>query len=360
MSDRSHDNPKLAARPMTSEPQAYRDFVGVDCAGLARAIELSASGHVDGDAAAALLRHEFAGVQRQIEVICNQLHQSCVELRQLRDSAQREQVQKQDEQRQLQDQNDRFVANLIHEHDIEKATLRRERDAAIDRVRELSRGIVRASSSSSASMPRVSVNSAIRSAPPPQDVVELKARIDELLYERDRSLRLLRQLAEQRDLAESRLQATMAALGSNGTAGASNAQTVTGNVERPASVASRSAPTPNPQMVTRSAGTATATPTPGLARTPASPAQPRPESQAVELAALEDPNNWEVGPPALAANTVPVVPIAPKVDDNRFAGSPEVAKDVRDVSGAYSLVAAELSIEEVHVSRLPRNVPKGT
>jgi hypothetical protein len=288
MSEQSNDNPKPVAPTIPSELLANRDFAGVDSAGLTRAIDLLASGHLDGESAAALLRHELATVQRQSEATCDLLQKSSIELRQLRESAQREQVQMQDEQRQLQDQNDRFVANLIHEHDVEKATLRRERDAAIDRVRELSRGLTRSGSSSTASMPGVSINTAIRSAPPAQDVIELKARIDELLHERDRSLRLLRQLAEQRDLAENRLQAALAS-------------------------------------------TSSAIPKPRESSNATSPS--RPQSNTLALATLEDPDNWEVGPPALAGNSTP---------------------------GAYSLVAGELSNDEVHVSRTPRNVPKST
>ncbi len=365
MSEQSNDNPKSEARPTPSESPARRDFAGVDCSGLARAVELLATGHLEGEAAVALLRHELATVQRQAESNCDLLQRSSVELRQLRESAQREQVQKEDDQRQLQDQNDRFVANLIHEHDAEKTTIRRERDAAIDRIRELSRGITRAGSTSSASMQRVSVNTAIRSAPPAQDVVELKARIDELLYERDRSLRLLRQLAEQRDQAESRLQATLASIGA-GSEGRSAPILERQQLATSAHDGSRrSAVAPTEPGVTLSHSAAAPLP-PGSVRTPTLPNGPH--SNAAELASLEDPDNWEIGPPAVVGGAVRSdqayrTELTGATKSNSSPHTPSahhLAKDENERSGAYSMVAGELASDEVYVSRTPKHVPKNT
>jgi hypothetical protein len=362
MSEQSNDNPKPDAPPTPSESPARRDFAGIDCSGLGRTVELLATGHLDRESAVALLRHELAIVQRQAESNCDLLQKSTVELRQLRESALREQVQKEDEQRQLQDQNDRFVANLIHEHDVEKAAIRRERDAAIERIRGLSRGIVRAGSTSATGLQRVSVNAALRSACPPQDVVELRARLDELLNERDRSLRLLRQLAEQRDQAESRLQATLASIGAGGERrSAPNLEHRQPAANEQDSARRREVASSQPDFV-RNHGVVAPSPQ-NLGLTPTLPSNPH--SIAADFVSLEAPVNCETDP----ANVGTATPSAPEFRTDQPGATPSdtnprnpalarLAKQEREHSSAYCMVAGELSNDEVYVSRTPKNVPK--
>jgi hypothetical protein len=361
MSEQSKVTRNQGMRKIPSELPARRDMAGVDCTGLARAIELSASGSLQGDALVALLRHELANVQRQAQTVTDLLQKSAVDLRQLRESAQREQVQKQDEQRQLQDQNDRFVANLIHEQEVELMALRRERDAAIDRIRELSRGITRVGSTSSGSLSRVSVTAA-SSTPTAQEVLELKARVEELLYERERSLRLLRQLAEQRDHAESRLQAAHSPMGPGGTTGAElgpERTPLTGVGLTHDRLQCRQAPAAHqPEVVHGTAQALSASDSP--VRVPTLPSKAT--SSGAEMGILENPNGWDIGEsenlptgegPGSAGNRRDAITDPP---------APEVPRAIGrlDRAGAYSMHADELTTEEVFVSRGPRNAPKST
>ncbi|MGE5788157.1 MAG: hypothetical protein ACM3ZE_26415, partial [Myxococcales bacterium] len=211
MSEHTNGKPQPNDPQMPSQLRAAGDHCALDCSGLARAIDTLSSGEMGMDPCVALLRHELTRIQQQAGAMQNQLRESAIALRQLRESAKLEVVQKQDEQKQLQNGNDRFVANLIQEHESELAAVRRERDAAMDRVRELSREINRASGISSPGLPRVSNLPALRGAAASSEVDELRGRVEELLRERERSVRLLRQVAEQRDQAERRLRETRAA-----------------------------------------------------------------------------------------------------------------------------------------------------
>jgi hypothetical protein len=351
MSGQSNGNPKQGTRQIPSELPARRDVAGVGCAGLARAIEMLASGSLNGESAVALLRHELASVQRQAEFVSDLLQRSSVELRQLRESAQRDQVERQDEQRQLQDQNDRFVANLIHDHDLEMASLRRERDAAIDRVRDLSRGITRVGATSSSTLRRAPTNAGIRPAPSLQEVAELRARVEDLLRERERSLKLLRQLAEQRDQAEARLQATMASLGSVGPPTPDRPAALS---HEPSSGGSRpekeSSTSPNPSSV---------------------PTEPSAASMGSAAAVLGDPDAWDVGGGPNEGNAVMAGPrpAAPELSANSsdaaraspHGPSAPQANNGRDEHlGAYAMLGEQLSAEEVFVRPGRRGVPKAT
>lgn len=207
-----HTNGKSRPNDPQAQPElrAIGECFAVDYSGLARAIEALSAGELGAEPCAALLRHELARVQQQVSSLLSELRDSTVTLRQLREAAQFGLVQKQDQQKQeqhkqLQDENDRFVANLLQEHESELAAVRRERDAAMDRVRELSRELNRSNGTSSPNLPRVSNLPALRVTTAFSEVDELKSRVEELLRERERSVRLLRQVAEQRDEAERRL-----------------------------------------------------------------------------------------------------------------------------------------------------------
>ena len=359
MSEHSNDTSRQLTRRVPSELPAKADLVQIDCSGLARTLDLLSTGHLTGESAVALLRHELGTVQRQAQSVGALLQQATVQLRQLRESAQREQIQKQDEQRQLQDQNDRFVANLIQEHDQEMVVLRRERDAAIDRIRELSRDLSRASSASSAGIPHLPV----RSAPPLQVAAELNARIDELLRERERSLRLLRQLAEQRDAAESRLQSLLASIGSYN--GANSATMLEGSqgipsVEPAEPYRAAHSPRPHDEPL------ATAEVLKGDI-TPSLDAR-REQSDEACTPAIDDPEGWDAdaesnapGPDTSPRGTDPtsgVESAAPPLPAN----DPSLARWVKgsDHSGAYSMQGSELSRDEVFVPRGTRVRPKST
>ncbi|HEY5958900.1 MAG TPA: hypothetical protein VIV60_20210, partial [Polyangiaceae bacterium] len=214
MSERSKENAN-EVRQSLNEP-ADDEVMRVDCGGLTRAIEMLAGGSLEGEPLLLLMRHELAIVQRRAQLVSQLLQRASVELRQLRESSQREQLQRLDDQRQLQEQNDRFVSSLIQDHEQELQSVRRERDAAIDRVRELSRGMTRVGGGSSGNLPRTSISAAANGLAPPDENAELRTHIDELLFERERSLRLLRQLAEQRDQAETRLQTVLSEVKSAG------------------------------------------------------------------------------------------------------------------------------------------------
>ena len=101
---------------------------------------------------------------------------------------------------------------MIAEHETQLQSLRRERDAAVDRVRELSRGISRIGGLSTPNLRRISVSNLPTTNAADNEVTLLRARVDELLFERERSLKLLRHLAEQRDQAESRLQVVLSSV----------------------------------------------------------------------------------------------------------------------------------------------------
>jgi hypothetical protein len=298
MSAPSNDAKSLGPRPIPAEQQPGRaDLPVVDCSGLGRVIELLAAGGIDGEAGLGLLRQERASVQQQASAANELLEKALVELRQLRESQEREQLQKRDEQRQLQDGNDQFVANLLHEHEVEMAALRRERDAAFERIRDLSRGITRVGTNSIPSMARVSDSNALNpaSSSGSTESTELKARVEELLLERERSLRLLRQLAEQRDRAESRLRAAL-----NGASSGAPAPAV---------------PAAEPQ---NSAARAANKPRLG-----------------------EDPGSERVVPTS--------IPDALLKKASDFEGR-----------GAYSMHAEELHEEEVFLLRTPKNAPQGS
>jgi hypothetical protein len=197
---------------------AEDELSGVDCTGLARAIDILQGGSLQGEPLVLLMRHELTAVQRQAQLVTQRYQQASIELRQLRESAQREHIQRLDDQRQSQEQNDRFVSNLIYDHEQELQAVRRERDAAIDRVRELSRGLNRAASGSSGNWQRASSSGSLQAVTVNAEAAELKSRVDELLFERERSLKLLRQLAEQRDQAETRLQVLLSDIKARATA----------------------------------------------------------------------------------------------------------------------------------------------
>jgi hypothetical protein len=349
MSGQSNGNPKQSPWQIPSELPARRDVAGVGCAGLARAIEMLASGSLKGESAVALLRHELASVQRQAEFVSDLLQRSSVELRQLRESAQRDQVERQDEQRQLQDQNDRFVANLIQEHDLEMASLRRERDAAIDRVRDLSRGITRVGGTSSSNLRRAPTNAAIRPAASSQEVAELRARVEDLVRERERSLKLLRQLAEQRDHAEARLQATVASVGS----------VADSTQHRPGVMAHQPSIARGPEHES--------SPVPEAARVPTAPSAAACADAAAGV--LENPEAWDItdGPNEASPVVKAHSGATPELGVNARAeleSAPVAATPVNsgrsEHLGAYTMHGEQLCVEEVFVHRGRKNVPKST
>ena len=196
-------------RRNTADLPLQKDYIGIDTSGLRRALTLLDSGDMLPQTVASVLRQELLGLEKRADTLLAYAQRVSVEHRQLRESKEQALVEQEDAVRQLQDENDKFVEQLIAEHESEVQALRRERDAAIDRVRELSRGLSRVGSMSSPSIRRVSSASLPAAHSASSDTTLLRARIDELLFERERSLRLLRQLAEQRDLAETRLHAVL-------------------------------------------------------------------------------------------------------------------------------------------------------
>jgi hypothetical protein len=190
----------------TATPIGQKELARVDCGGLIRAISLLENDVLQKDAIISLLKHELDQVQKQSDSLFAFAHQTCIELRQIREERPSTSGREPTEGvRSIQDGNDAFVAQLISEHEAQVRALRRERDIAVDRVRELSRGLSRIGGLSTPSLRRISTSNLPAVSPNDNEVSLLRARVDELLFERDRSLKLLRQLAEQRDQAESRL-----------------------------------------------------------------------------------------------------------------------------------------------------------
>jgi hypothetical protein len=391
MSESPKRNPAERSRLTESELPARRDFAEIDCSGLLRAVAMLEAGSPGAASAVALLRLEIVRLQKQGQIVGEALQHSTVELRQLRESAERVQVQQQDEQRQLQDQNDRFVASMIQEHEAELASLRRERDAAIDRVRELSRGITRVGTPSTASSYNLSSAKTLHSTSF-AEVSELRARVDDLLHERERSLRLLRQLAEQRDQAESRLQTTLAAIGNNA---ASLPKFARGEAAIRASTASRlrsDAIAPDghgeptlpqqrgvaisPQVASESQQASTSTEhgaaaanAPFALASPNVPLRSRDrgaDSKDSRLGALENPDEWDVGsddrnePIHPAESSTPGSSPHHPIPSTSMSGSLSISGERVERCGAYSLGAEELAVERVFVHRNPRIPPRGT
>ena len=202
-------NSPPSERRNTADLALQKDYIGIDTSGLRRALTLLDSRDMLPETVASVLRQELLGLEKRADFLLAYAQRVSVEHRQLRESKEQALVEQEDAVRQLQDENDKFVEQLIAEHESEVQAQRRERDAAIDRVRELSRGLSRVGSMSSPSIRRVSAANLPAAHSASSDTALLRARIDELLFERERSLRLLRQLAEQRDLAETRLHAVL-------------------------------------------------------------------------------------------------------------------------------------------------------
>lgn len=170
-----------------------------------RAVSLFENGILQKEAIVSLFKHELEHLQKQAETLYAFAQQTSIELRQRRESQEQRGTEPTEVNRTLEEDNDQFVAQLIAEHETQVLALRRERDAAIERVRELSRGLSRIGGLSSPNLRRTSSSNLPAASTSDSDVALLRARVDELLFERERSMKLLRQLAEQRDQAESRL-----------------------------------------------------------------------------------------------------------------------------------------------------------
>jgi hypothetical protein len=183
--------------------------VRVDLNGLTRAISLLEKGDVKGETVVSLLSRERDVLEQQTYALFSYAEQTTVELRRIREAKEPHLLEQVEGARTIQDGNDQFVAQLIAEHEAVVMALRRERDAALARVRELSKGLSRIGGLSTPNLRHVSASNLSVATPNDSEVAVLRARVDELLLERERSLKLLRQLAEQRDQAESRLQALL-------------------------------------------------------------------------------------------------------------------------------------------------------
>lgn len=127
-----------AATPKASE------LPELDFAGLTLAIEMVSRSAADPEALATLLRNELVRLREQAGALVRRFAQSTLELRRLLENTPETVAHQHDELRRSQEQNDRFVVRLVDEHETELAELRRERDTAIARVRELSRELARA------------------------------------------------------------------------------------------------------------------------------------------------------------------------------------------------------------------------
>jgi hypothetical protein len=309
--------PQPKSHPLTqgtATPIGQKELARVDYGGLIRAISLLENDVLQKDAIVSLLKHELDQIQKQSESLFAIAQQTCIELRQSREERPSTSGHEPAEGvRSIQEGNDEFVAQLIAEHEAQVRTLRRERDIAVDRVRELSRGLSRIGGLSTPNLRRISTSNLPAVTPNDNDVSLLRARVDELLFERDRSLKLLRQLAEQRDQAESRLHV----------------------------VISSSPPAMDPSDV----------PSDRLAR------------ELLEKAPIA---NWEVPPPqehpvAIANESHPTVPKSLNAKDESISApsSPESSLPLlrkkpglgSEGAGSYSISARELPTEEVVVVR---------
>lgn len=126
------------------------ELAALDLTDLAGAIEMVKSSDIGAEPLCTLLRNELSRVKDRVDALVLRLNQSALELRQLRESVPEALLRNEEERRQLQEQNDQFLAKLVEEHAAALETACRERDAAIQRVRELSRELTRSGASSCA------------------------------------------------------------------------------------------------------------------------------------------------------------------------------------------------------------------
>lgn len=343
--------------PMSSSSR--EGLPDINLQGLTRAIaRLDGSSNIE-PTVLAVIQRELLALEGQVVNLASFAQKVNIELRKLRENREQDDRVQADRLRAVESTNDTFVAQLIAEHDAEVVTLQRERDAAIERVRELSRGISRVGGMSSPSIRRASTARLTAAAPLNSDNAILHARLEELQGERERSLKLLRQLAEQRDKSESRYQALLAEVGR--TAEPSR-------VSAPAADAASA----RPPAVGSALGSASATriPTNGRSNrdsversTPIVPTtQPASATVAVVRAAADLDDDWDLEAPrrttaslhperptdastesqdALSADAAHSVPLL-----RRKASSPS------DMGGAYTLSSADnLPAEEVVLRR---------
>lgn len=139
MSEHTSGSLQRANVGVDAHSTSQSELAALDLSDLARAIEMVGSSEIGAEPLCVLLRNELDHVKEQVDSLVLRLNQSALELRQLRESMPEALLRNEEEQRELQERNNRFVAKLLEEHAAVLETVRRERDAAIQRVRELSR-----------------------------------------------------------------------------------------------------------------------------------------------------------------------------------------------------------------------------
>lgn len=150
MSEHTNGSLHPAASRVDESSRDTNELETLDLSDLARAIDMVKSSSVGAEPLWTLLRSELSCVEERVDALVLRLNQSALELRQLRESVPEALVRNEEERRRLQEQNDQFVAKLIEEHAVALESIRQERDAAIQRVRELSRELARSGASSCA------------------------------------------------------------------------------------------------------------------------------------------------------------------------------------------------------------------
>jgi hypothetical protein len=333
-------------------------------------------GELDVTTLAPVLGRELSTLRAQIDALLAHAHHDAIELRKARESSAKGEFEREEQLRSIQDENDKFVAQLIADHENEAQALRRERDSAIERVRELSRGVSRVGNVSLPSARRVSLSNVPALPPTQEEVAQLRARVEELCFERERSLKLLRQLAEQRDDAESRLQQALARLAQ--TEGAITSLRSSANptpLTPPAcDGVARALGAPSIDLLPDPLSFPVSTPSPAIH--PGHPAALADSAvvrtaQAVVLEAKSSASeglDWDLSTPEKSPGTSALVKAMARDDfgeaqssGERTPGSSEPSIPLLrkkslpglERAGAYSVSASEIPVEEVVLTRVP-------
>jgi hypothetical protein len=143
MSEHTNGRPHPVNSRVDATSEGPNELATLDLGDLARAIEMVKSSEIGAEPLYVLLRSELDRVKERVDALLLRLNRSALELRRLRESVPEAVVRNDEERRDLQEQNDRFVARLVEEHTSVLDAMRKERDAAIQRVRELSRELTR-------------------------------------------------------------------------------------------------------------------------------------------------------------------------------------------------------------------------
>ncbi|MGC4065553.1 MAG: hypothetical protein QM784_13085 [Polyangiaceae bacterium] len=367
---------QLPPQDDTDAEHSTADLPRVDTAPLQRTLGRLERGELDIATLNPVLGRELSTLRSQIDALQAHAHHIAIELRKARESSAKGEFEREEQLRSIQDENDKFVAQLIADHEAEAQALRRERDSAIERVRELSRGMSRVGTVSMPSLRRVSLSNVAATSPTQEEVAQLKARVDELCFERERSLKLLRQLAEQRDDAENRLQQALVRVSppETGSTSSRDSRGASLPVAPTCDGVTRALGGPSIELLADSPPSPVSGPSPAIA---AAASAVLADSAVVRTAHVVssaaapsggDTLDWDLSTPEKSPGTSALVKAMARDDfgevqskGERPAGSSEPSIPLLrkkslpglERAGAYSVSASEIPVEEVVLTRVP-------